>query len=99
MTTPALFLKGRPDQAVRRGTRPTEGTRKGRPRIRCPQCAWEPERQDRWMCVCLCSWNTFDTHGVCPRCGLRWTNTQCLRCTRWSRHEDWYEEDDDGAPR
>jgi hypothetical protein len=67
----------------------------GRGRIRCPKCGWQPSRHDVWMCVCLHSWNTFDTKGVCPGCGIKWSDTQCLRCKQWSRHDDWYEDEDE----
>src|SRR6201998_1188981 len=36
------------------------------PRIRCPLCGWSPRKQDKWVCTCGHSWNTFDTGGVCP---------------------------------
>ena len=65
--------------------------RDGRNRIRCPKCSWEPGRHDRWSCVCLHSWNTFDTRGVCPACQYQWRDTQCLRCAKWSHHDEWYE--------
>lgn len=58
--------------------------------IRCPKCGWRPARQDRWQCACLHVWNTFDTRGRCPACGKQWKDTQCLRCHRWSAHEEWY---------
>ncbi len=35
-------------------------------------------------------WNTFDTGGVCLACLHQCTSTQCLSCTRWSPHSDWY---------
>jgi hypothetical protein len=62
------------------------------PRIRCPKCAWEPSRADRWCCFEGCGhvWNTFETRGVCPGCGKQWTETVCLRCNQWSPHDDWY---------
>ncbi len=62
-------------------------------KIRCPKCRWQPKREDRWMCGpdCLHSWNTFDTAGLCPKCGKQWEWTACLRCSQWSRHQDWYE--------
>jgi hypothetical protein len=60
-------------------------------RIRCPQCAWEPGREDRWSCSCRHVWNTFETRGVCPACEKQWADTQCLRCLAWSPHDDWYE--------
>jgi hypothetical protein len=61
------------------------------PKIRCPLCGWTPRREDRWMCTCGHSWNTFDTGGVCPVCLHQWKETQCLSCGRWSPHSDWYE--------
>jgi hypothetical protein len=60
-------------------------------RIRCPRCNYSPRAKDRWQCSCRHVWNTFDTRGVCPQCGWVWKDTQCLRCHRWSPHEDWYE--------
>jgi len=69
--------------------------RGGGPRIRCPRCGWEPERDSRWSCSCLHSWNTFDTEGRCPSCGRKWAETQCLRCHQWSPHREWYVENDE----
>jgi hypothetical protein len=63
--------------------------------IACPKCDWRPDAGSRWMCRCRHSWNTFETHGVCPKCGKQWTQTQCLACQLWSDHEDWYHDDDD----
>ncbi len=61
-------------------------------KIFCPKCRWVPKPSDRWMCICHCVWNTFDTCGVCPQCGKNWEETQCLTCFQWSRHEAWYHE-------
>ena len=61
-------------------------------RIRCPKCAWEPAKEDRWSCGpggCGHVWNTFDTAGRCPACDRDWNETACLRCGAWSPHEDW----------
>ena len=66
---------------------------RGGVRIRCPRCAWEPRREDRWMCRCGHVWNTFDTGGVCPACRYAWEHTRCLRCHEWSPHRDWYARD------
>lgn len=62
-------------------------------RIRCPKCAWQPKKSDRWFCS-KCNrgvWNTFDTRGVCPVCKYEWKWTACLSCSQWSLHDDWYE--------
>ncbi|MGH9320706.1 MAG: hypothetical protein ACRD21_10115 [Vicinamibacteria bacterium] len=69
-------------------------TRNQGPRIRCPKCGWEPRRDSLWSCSCFHAWNTFDTRGLCPECGRKWVETQCPRCHEWSRHEEWYEEDE-----
>jgi hypothetical protein len=69
--------------------------------IQCPLCAWQPTPSSRWRCDasaapepyfqgCLTEWNTFTTRGRCPGCGHEWAWTSCLRCSGWSRHEDWY---------
>ena len=66
----------------------------GHGRIRCPVCRWQPRKHDRWACTCGYQWNTFNTRGRCPDCGVRWLETQCLRCAHWSAHDAWYEEGD-----
>jgi hypothetical protein len=75
-------------------------------RIRRPLCEWQPRISSRWRCLrtpspegffggCGTVWNTFSTRGRCPGCQHQWRWTHCLRCHRWSSHEDWYEEQDD----
>jgi len=91
-----LLRHGTGDRIVHdTGTDKAPGT--GGPRIRCPRCAWEPGRADRWTCACLHVWNTFETAGVCPACQRQWLETQCPRCDDWSPHLAWYVESD--APR
>lgn len=60
-------------------------------RIRCPKCAWQPQKHHRWYCHCGHCWNTFETRGVCPGCHFVWQQTACHRCEQWSAHADWYE--------
>jgi hypothetical protein len=75
-------------------------------RIRCPLCEWQPDASSRWCCVrtpapegffggCGAAWNTFSTRGRCPGCQHQWRWTSCLRCSGWSLHDDWYEEEAD----
>ena len=70
-------------------------------RICCPLCEWQPNASSLWYCGdcghpeyffdgCGMFWNTFNTRGLCPRCGHQWRWTSCLRCEGWSLHEDWY---------
>jgi hypothetical protein len=78
-----------PRFAFRETEKQRGATTRGR-KIRCPRCAWEPGKHDRWMCLCGHVWNTFDTRGVCPGCDAKWKETACLRCHQWSDHEAWY---------
>jgi hypothetical protein len=86
------LLKGDPGQVQVPVTTQTPANRRRGRRIRCPRCSWEPAPHDRWVCACLHAWNTFETRGVCPECGRRWAETQCLSCTLWSPHDDWYDD-------
>ena len=65
--------------------------------IFCPKCRWEPKTYSRWLCApelggCGHVWNTFDTHGICPKCNWHWIITACLWCKQFSPHEEWYHE-------
>jgi hypothetical protein len=69
------------------------------PGIFCPLCRWRPEASSRWVCTrklggCGTSWNTFETHGVCPKCSWHWEITQCFGCQQFSLHRDWYHDPD-----
>jgi len=75
------------------------------PEIYCPHCAYRPQSEDRWECSPGCGtfWNTFWTGAVCPGCGHRWPDTECLVCGEISPHEDWYHypeghKEDDATP-
>jgi hypothetical protein len=103
-----LFRRGGQPLMVPVITADPDDDRDTPPRIRCPQCDWQPGRSSRWSCLdhrgypeyfsagCGMSWNTFDTRGRCPGCSYQWRWTICLACARWSRHQDWYKE---GEPR
>ncbi len=60
--------------------------------IYCPNCAWRPQAEHRWICVPSCGtiWNTFWTRAVCPGCTVKWPATQCLKCGIFAPHEAWY---------
>ena len=86
------MVQDRPTVEDRPGTAPNAetGNLGGGGEIRCPLCGWTPGAEDRWMCKCRHSWNTFDTGGVCPNCIYQWEYTQCLACHGWSLHSEWY---------
>jgi hypothetical protein len=69
----------------------------GGARIRCPRCAWQPGRHQKWTCACGHDWNTFETGGVCPACQRQWLETQCPRCDTWSPHLAWYVDEPGGG--
>lgn len=99
MTTLFVWLlKGNPESLRPPLVRDRLKDYAGAPKIRCPRCEWEPQREDRWSCSCLFVWNTFDTGGVCPACQMRWLETMCLQCHDWSQHEDWYVHDGADKP-
>ena len=80
-------------RAQRQMPRPTEGPPVLGPSgetIRCPKCNWAPHHNDRWLCKCGHSWNTFETGGFCPACRYQWKVTGCLSCGETSAHSDWY---------
>jgi hypothetical protein len=61
-------------------------------RIRCPNCAWAPDGRAHWECEgCHTMFDTFATHARCPQCPRSWLETQCIKCGKWSQHEDWYD--------
>ncbi len=100
---PILFKKTQDtDELLKKHRETDSGADDPFRRIRCPLCAWCPERSSRWYCSsnlqpenfmngCGTSWNTFESRGRCPGCGHQWKWTTCHRCHRWSLHEDWYE--------
>lgn len=63
--------------------------------IACPKCAWRHPGGAFWRCTCGHEWDTFATHGVCPKCATVHRITQCPTCFQRSDHEEWYHDDDD----
>ncbi|MDP9081733.1 MAG: DUF4272 domain-containing protein [Bacteroidota bacterium] len=59
-------------------------------KIECPRCGWEPDGEAHWKCTCGQAWNTFETKGKCPACGIQWQDTSCPGCGQSSKHELWY---------
>ena len=93
--TARFDTRKQPDGDAQQAIEEALGVRRRRRRIRCPKCAYEPKKSDRWFCS-KCGkgfWNTFDTRGVCPVCTYQWLWTACPQCHQWSLHEDWYEKD------
>src|SRR5262249_3525243 len=75
----------------------TRNDQKDFSRIRCPVCRWQPEKHSRWSCNpdgCGHTWNTFETHVLCPHSGKQRFHPSCLRCEAWSPHVDWYEREE-----
>ena len=100
-----LLKRSEPGLDVRFFTIPRGDEGEAFERIRCPLCAWRPTPASTWCCFvgegtpeppfewCGAQWNTFTTRGRCPGCQHQWKWTSCLRCSGFSLHEDWYEQD------
>lgn len=59
--------------------------------VKCPKCEWKPDGGAYWQCSsCHHIWNTFATYGQCPQCKKVYKDTQCIACSQWSPHADWY---------
>lgn len=60
-------------------------------RVSCPKCEWKPRAKDTWKCPrCRHSWNVFDSHARCPRCGWNHHITTCPSCKESTAHAEWY---------
>jgi Zn-dependent protease len=56
----------------------------------CPTCGSAPPLGNFWMCrQCGQAFDTFQTLGVCPSCGVRSDVTQCLDCRRSHPMHEW----------
>jgi hypothetical protein len=63
--------------------------------IQCSVCEWNPDGGIHWACSCGHRWNTFETKGKCPKCGIQWKDTWCPACGKGSPHSDWYKTKED----
>ena len=53
--------------------------------------AGRPARKTAGLVPVVMSGTLSIPGGVCPACLHQWTETQCLSCSRWAAHSDWYE--------
>jgi Zn-dependent protease len=61
-----------------------------RPRFACPSCRTAPPLGPFWRCGnCQQPFDTFETRGVCPHCGARYTTATCLDCREQRPLEEW----------
>jgi Zn-dependent protease len=56
----------------------------------CPACKNPPVVGDFWKCGrCGQSFDTFQTQGVCPHCGMQFSVTRCLNCGEAHPMSEW----------
>ncbi|MDC8004806.1 DUF4272 domain-containing protein [Aureisphaera galaxeae] len=58
--------------------------------IQCTVCEWRPDGGKYWACNCGHVWNTFKSHGKCPKCETQYVKTWCPGCGKSTPHKDWY---------
>jgi Zn-dependent protease len=58
--------------------------------LACPTCHAAPPVGEYWKCgKCGQSFDTFQTHGVCPHCSTQFPRTRCMDCGRINPLNDW----------
>lgn len=56
----------------------------------CPSCRTAPPLGAYWKCgKCQQSFDTFETHGLCPHCSTQYASTMCLDCQEQRPLNDW----------
>jgi hypothetical protein len=56
----------------------------------CPVCQVAPRRGLLWLCgKCRQSFDTFETHALCPYCQARFTETPCFECGNLRPFSEW----------
>ena len=64
--------------------------------IRCPNCLYPPPKGSYWRCDekekqgCGFAFDTFQTGAICPRCGRKFSYTQCPICGNWAPYSKWF---------
>ena len=70
-----------------------------REELHCPACRNPPAVGAFWDCTtCHKSFDTFETHSVCPNCHVRYDATQCLVCGEFRPIGAWGGAVDSGGP-
>lgn len=61
-----------------------------RPGYACPACRLAPVQGPFWRCAkCQTTFDTFETHAVCPQCGTQFPVTRCLDCGTARPLDEW----------
>ena len=56
----------------------------------CPECKVAPPRGELWTCgKCRTKFDTFETLGVCPKCGTQFAATACSECGAMRPIAEW----------
>jgi Zn-dependent protease len=56
----------------------------------CPVCKTAPPQGALWMCgKCRKPFDTFETQGVCPHCGVQYSATSCPECGNLRPFSEW----------
>jgi Zn-dependent protease len=61
-----------------------------RPGFACPSCKAAPPLAPLWLCGhCRNRCDIFESHGICPHCGVQFTATRCIDCGDLSPIGEW----------
>lgn len=61
-----------------------------RPEYACPACHAAPPVGNFWGCAkCRVYFDTFETGGACPKCGVVFAETRCVDCGAGHSFEQW----------
>ncbi len=56
----------------------------------CPNCKTPPPQGTFWVCgKCRKPFDTFQTQGVCPNCGVQYSATSCPECGSLQPISEW----------